>query len=300
MTVLTTLNELRCFGGVVSYHEHHSEACDAPMRFGIYAPPAAERGPVPALYFLAGLTSTEENFLVKGGAQRYAAEHGLMLVSPDTSPRHLGLPGEGFYDLVTGVISPEAGFYGAGFYVDATAEPYSAHYKMHSYVTHELPEIVEANFPAREGVRSISGHSVGGHGALTIALKHPDLYRSVSAFAPICAPTRVPYGREALSTYLGPDEEAWREYDASELVRGQPFPDRRSILVDQGTKDQFLEGQGDQAWEERLSLDVFEEACEESGQPLILRWREGYDHGYYFVSTFMEDHIRHHAEALNA
>jgi S-formylglutathione hydrolase len=300
MTDLTTLNEHRCFDGVVSYHEHHSEACDAPIRFGIYAPPAAERGPVPALYFLAGLTSTEENFLVKGGAQRYATEHGLILVAPDTSPRRLGLPGEGFYDPVTGVISPEAGFYGAGFYVDATAEPYSAHYKMHSYVTRELPAIVEANFPAREGVRGISGHSVGGHGTLTIALRYPDHYRSVSAFAPICAPTRIPYGREALSTYLGPDEVAWREYDASEIVRKQPFPNRRAILVDQGTKDQFLAGQGDQPWEERLSLDVFEEACAKAGQPVILRWREGYDHGYYFVSTFMEDHIRHHAEALKA
>jgi len=198
------------------------------------------------------------------------------------------------------VISPEARFYGAGFYVDATAEPYSAHYKMHTYVSRELPEIVESNFPARSDARSISGHSVGGHGALTIALKNPDLYGSVSAFAPICAPTQVPYGREALSAYLGPDEEAWREHDATEFVRKQPFPDGRSILVDQGTKDQFLAGQGDQPWEERLSLDVFEEACAKAGQPLTLRWREGYDHGYYFVSSFMEDHIRHHAQALNA
>jgi S-formylglutathione hydrolase len=295
MTKLTTLNEHRCFGGVVSYHEHYSEACDAPMRFGIYAPPAAEGGPVPALYFLAGLTSTEENFLVKGGAQRYAAEHDLMLVAPDTSLRRLGFPGEGFYDPVTGVISPEA-----GFYVDATAEPYSAHYKMYSYVTRELPEIVEASFPAREGARGIAGHSVGGHGALTIALKNPESYKSVSAFAPICAPTQVPYGREALSTYLGDDEETWREYDASELVRRQPFPDGCTILVDQGTKDQFLAGQGDQPWEERLSLDVFEGACAKAGQPLTLRWHEGYDHGYYFVSTFMEDRIHHHAAALGA
>lgn len=299
MTGLATLNEHRCFGGVVSYHEHYSEVCDAPMRFGIYAPPAAESGPVPALYFLAGLTSTEENFLVKSGAQRYAAEHGLMLVAPDTSPRHLGLPGEGYYDPVTGVISPEVGFYGAGFYVDATAEPYSSHYRMYSYVTRELPTIVEANFPVREGVRGVSGHSVGGHGALTVALKNPDLFASVSAFAPVCAPTHVPYGREALSTYLGDDEDAWREYDASELVRRQPFPDGRTIFVDQGTKDQFLKGQGDQPWEERLSLDVFEEACAEAAQPLRLRWHEGYDHGYYFVSTFMEDHIRHHAETLS-
>ena len=302
MTDLTTLSEHRCFGGVVSFHEHRSEACDATMRFGIYAPPQAAEGPVPVLYYLAGLTSTEENFLVKGGAQRLASELGLMLVAPDTSPRGLGLPGEDYYDPVTGAIRPEVGFYGAGFYVDATEEPFSAHYKTYSYVTEELPAIVESNFPARAGARGISGHSVGGHGALTIALKNPERYQSVSAFAPITAPTRVPYGREALSTYLGPDERAWREHDASELVRKNPFPDGRTILVDQGTADQFLKGQGtgDQIEEERLSLDVFEEACAEAGQPLDLRWHEGYDHGYYFVSTFMEDHIRHHAAAMNA
>jgi len=292
VTGLKTLDASRCFGGTVSFHEHHSDACDAPMRFGVYAPPAASDRPVPVLYFLAGLTSTEENFMVKAGAQRFAAEHGLMLVAPDTTPRHLGLPGEGYYDPATGVISPEAGFYAAGFYVDATVEPYAAHYKIYSYVTRELPGVISSNFPAREGAAGVCGHSVGGHGALTVALKNPDLYRTVSAFAPICAPTRTQWGREAFSTYLGPDEEAWREHDASELVRRQPFADGRTILVDQGTNDQFLE--------DRLSIDVFEEACAESGQPLDLRWREGYDHGYYFISTFVEDHIRHHAAVLNA
>ncbi len=281
MTVLTTLNEHRCFGGVVSYHEHHSEACDAPMRFGIYAPPAAERGPVPALYFLAGLTSTEENFLVKAGAQRVAAEHGLMLVAPDTSPRGLGLQGEDEdWDFGSG----------AGFYLDATAEPWSRHYKMYSYVTAELPVLVEENFPARADARGIFGHSMGGHGALTIALKNPDRYRSVSAFAPIAAPTRAPWGKKAFSGYLGPGEE-WRGHDASELVSERPFPDGRTIVVDQGTADQFLG--------EQLYPEVFESACAEADQPLTLRWHEGYDHGYYFISTFMEDHIEHHAASLN-
>ena len=262
------------------------------MRFAVYAPPQAAERPVPVLYYLAGLTSTEETFVTKGGAQRYAAEHGLMLVAPDTSPRRLGLPGEGFYDPVTGVISPEAGFYGAGFYVDATAEPYAAHYKMYSYVTLELPALVEGNFPARPNARGIFGHSMGGHGALTIALKNPDRYGSVSAFAPISAPTQVPWGQKAFSGYLGPDEEAWREHDASEIVSKRPFTDGRAILVDQGTADQFLK--------EQLRPEIFEKACEEAEQPLSFRWREGYDHGYYFISTFMEDHIRHHAAALNA
>jgi S-formylglutathione hydrolase len=281
MADLTTLSEHRCFDGTVSFHEHRSETCDAPMRFAVYVPPQAAEGPVPALYYLAGLTSTEANFIEKGGAQKYAAEHGLMLVAPDTSPRGLDLPGEDdAYDFGSG----------AGFYIDATAEPWAKHYRTYSYVTRELPGIVEANFPAREGVRGIFGHSMGGHGALTIALKYPDLYRSVSAFAPISAPTQVPWGQKAFSGYLGDDEEAWREHDATELVRRQPSPDGRTILVDQGTADQFLE--------EQLRPEIFEKACEEAGQPLDFRWREGYDHGYYFISTFMKDHLRHHAEAL--
>jgi len=204
-----------------------------------------------------------------------------MLVAPDTSPRGLGLPGEDDdYDFGAG----------AGFYVDATAGPWSAHYRMYSYVTRELPALVEDNFPARPDARGIFGHSMGGHGALTIALKNPDLYRSVSAFAPISAPSRVPWGEKAFSGYLGEDRETWREHDASELVRKQPFPDGRTILVDQGDADEFLD--------EQLSPGVFESACAEAGQPLDLRWREGYDHGYYFISTFMEGHIRHHAEIL--
>jgi S-formylglutathione hydrolase len=281
MTNLTTLGAHACFGGTVSFHEHHSDLCDATMRFAVYQPPG--EGPFPALYYLAGLTSTEANFIEKAGGQRYAAEHGIMLVAPDTSPRSLNLPGENDeYDFGSG----------AGFYIDATAEPWSRHYRLYSYVTSELLEIVEANFPADPETRGIFGHSMGGHGALTIALKNPDLYRSVSAFAPISAPTRVPWGKKAFSGYLGSDEAAWKGHDASELVREYPFPDGRTILVDQGDSDEFLR--------EQLIPEVFEEACAEAGQPLNFRWREGYDHGYYFISTFVEDHIRHHATALNA
>ena len=278
---LKTLSEHACFGGTTSFHEHHSETCDATMRFAVYAPPQAAERPVPVLYYLAGLTSTEETFVTKGGAQRYAAEHGLMLVAPDTSPRGLRIPGEDDdWDFGSG----------AGFYIDATVEPWAKHYRTYSYVAWELPSIVAENFAADPASQGIFGHSMGGHGALTIALKNPDLYRSVSAFAPICAPTRAPWGEKVFSGYLGPDKETWREHDASELVRERPFPDGRTILVDQGTADQFLE--------EQLYPEFFEQACAEAGQHLTLRWREGYDHGYYFISTFMQDHIRHHTEIL--
>ena len=282
MSNLKTSGTHRCFGGTVSFHEHHSEACDATMRFAVYAPPGAASGRIPVLYYLAGLTSTEANFMEKAGAQRLASELGLMLVAPDTSPRGLDLPGEhDDYDLGSG----------AGFYIDATAEPWSKHYNMYSYVTEELPTLIESNFPARPDSRGIFGHSMGGHGALTIALKHPDRYRSVSAFAPISAPTRAPWGKKAFSNYLGPHEESWRKHDASELVLNNPFPDGRTILVDQGMGDQFLD--------EQLYPGVLEEACTRAGQPLTLRRHEGYNHGYYFISTFVNDHLRHHAAALN-
>jgi S-formylglutathione hydrolase len=280
--ILTTLQEHACFGGTVGSYAHRSTSCDAEMRFSVFVPPQASEVSVPVLYYLAGLTSTEETFMTKGGAQRVAAERGLMLVAPDTSPRGLGFPGEDDdWDFGSG----------ASFYLDATSEPWSLHYKMATYVTDELPAVVEESFPAQADVRGIFGHSMGGHGALTIALKNPDRYRSVSAFAPIAAPTRAPWGKKAFSGYLGSDEEEWREHDASELVRERPFPDGRNILVDQGTADQFLE--------EQLYPEVFESACAEVDQPLSLRWHENYDHGYYFISTFMEDHIEHHAASLN-
>ena len=279
-----TLEEHACFGGTVGFYAHRSEACDAGMRFAAFVPPGAAReGRVPVLYYLAGLTSTEANFVEKAGAQRLAAEHGLMLVAPDTSPRDTGIPGEDDdWDFGSG----------AGFYLDATREPWSAHYRMYTYVTEELPALVAEHFPADTGTQGIFGHSVGGHGALTLALKNPDLYKSVSAFAPVVASSRVPWGEKAFSNYLGPDRDAWREHDASELVRERPFRDGRTILVDQGLADNFLE--------EQLRPELFEEACAEAKQPLTLRRHEGYDHGYYFVSTFVEDHIRHHADTLRA
>jgi len=277
----TTLEEHACFGGKVGIYSHRSEACAAEMRFAAFVPPQAENGPVPVLYYLAGLTSTEETFVIKGGAQRPASEHGLMLVAPDTSPRDTGIPGEDDdWDLGSG----------AGFYLDAPKEPWTSHYRMYTYVTQELPALVAENFPADPGAQGIFGHSMGGHGALTLALKNPDRYRSVSAFAPVVAPTRVPWGEKAFSNYLGSDGEAWRGHDASELVRERPFADGRTILVDQGLADNFLE--------EQLRPEVFEDACAQAGQPLTLRRHEGYDHGYYFVSTFMQDHVEHHARTL--
>lgn len=273
----------RCFGGTVSFHSHHSQATNGEMRFSVYTPPQAADGPVPVLYYLAGLTCTEETFQIKAGAQRYAAEHGLMLVSPDTSPRDAGIPGEDEdYDFGTG----------AGFYLDAEREPWSESYNMYSYVTRELPSLIEADFPANSDAQGVFGHSMGGHGALVLALRNPDQYRSVSAFAPAAAPIKSPWGEKAFSGYLGSDRESWRAYDASELVSGGGFSDGRTILIDQGLEDQFLD--------EQLYPHVFEDACAAAGQPLTLRRHEGYDHSYYFISTFMEYHVRHHAAALGS
>lgn len=251
------------------------------MRLAVYRPPQAESGAVPVLYWLSGLTCTEENFTFKAGAQRYAAEYGVMLVAPDTSPRGVGLPGEDdAYDFGSG----------AGFYVDATEAPWSAHYRMYSYVTDELPQLILANFPGDAARQGVFGHSMGGHGALVCALRNPDLFKSVSAFAPIVAPTRVPWGEKALTGYLGADRASWRFYDACELIRdGATAPD---ILVDQGTADGFLE--------EQLRPELLREACEAAGQPLTLRMQDGYDHSYYFIASFVGDHIAHHAQALGA
>ena len=276
----TLVSEHRCFGGTVAFYRHPSEACGGEMRFGVYVPPQAAQGPVPVLYYLAGLTCTEETFLAKAGAQRLAAELGLLLVAPDTSPRGAGIPGEDAdWDFGTG----------AGFYVDATQPPWSARYRMYTYVTRELPALVAAHLPARADREGIFGHSMGGHGALVCALRQPGRYRSVSALAPICAPVQVPWGRKAFGGYLGPDEAAWGEWDASQLVRrlASPLP---PLLVDQGTRDKFLA--------EQLRPEALREACAAVGQPLALRLHEGYDHSYYFVSTHVADHLRHHAAAL--
>ncbi|MFZ5658292.1 MAG: S-formylglutathione hydrolase [Pseudomonadota bacterium] len=280
-TALELLAEHKSFGGVVRYCRHPSQSCNAPMRFAVHLPPQATAGPVPVLYYLAGLTCTEETFMIKAGAQRYAAEHGILLVAPDTSPRHTGIPGEDDdWDFGSG----------AGFYLDASAAPWSAHYRMYSYVTDELPALVAEHFPADPARQSIFGHSMGGHGALVCALKNPGRYRSVSAFAPIGAPMHSPWGEKAFSGYLGADRDAWRAWDASELVRGTQLP--TPILIDQGTADQFLETQ--------LKPERFEAACQAAGQALILRRQPGYDHSYYFIASFMEEHMRFHVEHLTA
>ena len=271
----------RCFGGEQRVYSHRSAQTGTDMRFGIYLPPQAEAGPRPVLYWLSGLTCTEENFITKAGAQRVAAELGLVIVAPDTSPRGLGHPGEAdSYDFGTG----------AGFYVDATAEPWRNGYRMHAYVVEELPALVSANFPVDVASAGIFGHSMGGHGALTIALKHPQRFRSVSAFAPICSPMRCPWGEKALSRYLGNDRDAWAQYDASALVESAGWAGP-PILVDQGTADGFLE--------EQLKPQLLQEACSRAGVALDLRMQEGYDHSYYFISSFMEDHLRFHAANLS-
>ncbi len=279
MTTLRLISEHKCFEGTQRFYAHDSVECRTEMKFSIFLPPQVKTARVPVLYYLAGLTCTEETFMIKAGAQRLAAEHGLMLVAPDTSPRSPRLPGDD--------ASWDFGL-GAGFYVDATEAPWSAHYRMYSYVTRELPQIVSEEFPVRRGSQGIFGHSMGGHGALVCALREPDRYVSVSAFAPIAAPMRCPWGQKAFGGYLGADRRAWEEYDASVLVARRR--DSRPILVDQGAADKFLA--------EQLYPDVFADACRESGTHLTLRVHPGYDHGYYFISTFMEDHIRHHAAQL--
>jgi len=278
-TAITTRSEQRCFDGRVGFYAHASAETGTEMKFAVYVPPAAEKGPVPALYYLAGLTCTEETFIIKAGALGHAAEHGLMLVAPDTSPRGAGIAGEDeSWDIGTG----------AGFYVDATAAPWSRNYRMYSYVNRELPALIEAHFPALTDRRGIFGHSMGGHGALVSALRNPDRYRSVSAFAPIANPSAVPWGVKAFGNYLGPDKAAWAAYDASELMRKKPFPG--DVLVDQGEADQFLARE--------LHPDALAAVAAASGQKLVLRRHAGYDHSYYFIQTFIADHIAWHAERL--
>jgi S-formylglutathione hydrolase len=281
LSQLNVLSEHACFGGVQRFYQHASSAIGLPMRFSVYLPPGAEGKQLPVLFYLAGLTCTEETFMIKAGAQRVAAELGLILVAPDTSPRGAGVPGE--------ADNWDFGL-GAGFYVDATEELWSRHYRMYSYIL-ELRELALATLPADPQRVGIFGHSMGGHGALTLALRKPELFRSVSAFAPIAAPMRCPWGKKAFGGYLGADETAWRGHDASELVKDAGralFP--QGILVDQGLADKFLA--------EQLYPEAFEDACRAAGQPLELRSHPGYDHGYYFISTFVEDHLRFHRRCL--
>lgn len=282
MAGMTTRSEQACFGGTIGFYSHASTEIGVEMRFSVFVPSNASARPLPALYFLAGLTCTEETFMMKANALRYAAELGLMLVAPDTSPRGLGLPGEeDDWDFGTG----------AGFYLDAEAEPWRRNYRMYSYVTRELPALVEATFPVDSARRGVFGHSMGGHGALVVALKNPQAYRSVSAFAPICNPVAVPWGEKAFGNYLGPERARWAAWDASELLKqGNRFAG--PILVDQGLKDQFLAPQ--------LRPDALEAAAASAGQELILRRHEAYDHSYWFIQTFIEDHLRWHAERLRA
>ena len=281
---MESIAEQACFGGTVGFYRHASAVNDCNMQFSVYRPPQAGAGPVPVVTYLAGLTCTEETFMIKAGAHRVAAELGLMLVAPDTSPRGDNVPDD-----------PDGAFdfgLGAGFYLNATATPWDRHFHMYDYLTKELPEILFANFPGDRNRQGITGHSMGGHGALTVGLRNPHVYQSISAFAPICSPINCPWGQKALGNYLGSQQSVWADYDATELVKNLETLPANKILVDQGLADQFLD--------QELHPHLFEAACEEKGVALELRRQDGYDHGYYFIGTFMEDHLRFHADILKA
>ena len=279
MTKLRTVDFWKSFGGDLSVYDHQSDLLDCKMRFAIYTPPQAAEGPVPVLWYLSGLTCTWANVMEKSGLQRAAAQHGVMVIAPDTSPRGDKVPDDDAYDLGQG----------AGFYLTATQAPWAKHYRMDQYITDELPELLAREFPRADlGKQGIFGHSMGGHGAITLHLKHPETYKSCSAFSPITSPARVSWGQKAFEAYLGPVSVAWEQYDATELVQ-----ERRSealIRVDTGTADPFLD--------KELIPEIFIEACAENGQSLDYRMREGYGHDYYFIATFMDEHIAHHALAL--
>jgi len=278
---LTQVSAWKSFGGNLSVHDHESALLGCTMRFAVYVPPQAKDGPVPVLWYLSGLTCTWADMMEKSGVQEHAARHGVMIIAPDTSPRGERVPNDDAYDLGQG----------AGFYLTATQAPWDKNYKMDQYITDELPGIVAANFPAADMSRQgIFGHSMGGHGAITLHLKHPDTYKSCSAFSPITSPARVPWGEKAFTAYLGPVSIAWEQYDATELVKERQS--KALILVDTGTADSFLETQ--------LKPEIFIAACERDGQRLDYRMREGYGHDYYFIATFMDEHIAHHAKALKA
>ena len=265
------------FGGRQEVWRHASRSTGCDMRLGVYLPPAALRGErCPVLYWLSGLTCTEQNFITKAGVQAHAAQHGLIVVAPDTSPRGEGVADDPAYDLGQG----------AGFYVNATQQPWAPHFRMEDYVAQELPALIEQHFPATDA-RGLFGHSMGGHGALTLALRHPGRWRSVSAFSPIVAPSQVPWGQKALAAYLGEDPAAWRAHDAVALIAGAR--ERLPLLIDQGEADEFLP---------QLRPELLRAACDAAGHPLTLRLHPGYDHGYYFIASFIADHVAHHARAL--
>src|SRR5690554_3463556 len=266
-------------GGWQDVYRHRSEVLGCDMTVGVYFPPQAADGPCPVLYWLSGLTCNEQNFITKAGAQRYAAEHGVVIVAPDTSPRGDNIANDAGYDLGQG----------AGFYINATQSPWAPHFRMYDYIVDELPALVEANFPVT-AARAISGHSMGGHGALMIALKNPGRYRSVSAFSPIVAPSQVPWGEKAFSAYLGDDRQSWLEWDSCALIA--TATEKLPLLVDQGEADNFLK--------EQLKPQLLQQACEKAGHPLTLRMQPGYDHSYYFIASFIGEHIAHHAQALKS
>ncbi|QPC44870.1 S-formylglutathione hydrolase [Kaustia mangrovi] len=274
---IETIGTWKCFGGTQGIYRHASEATGTDMRVSVFMPPESA-SPPPVLYWLSGLTCTEENFTVKAGAQRYAAEHGLAIVAPDTSPRGEGVANVDDYDFGQG----------AGFYVDATQAPWAEHFRMYSYVSEELPALIAKSFAVDGSRQGICGHSMGGHGALTVAMRNPQRFRALSAVSPIVAPSRTPWGEKALAGYLGEDREAWLAHDACALVETRGWGG--DILVDQGTDDEFLA--------DKLRPELFEEACGKAGVPLTLRMQEGYDHSYYFVATVIGDHIAWHAERL--
>jgi len=275
------LNVSKDFGGWTKMYSHPSASCGREMKFSVFLPPQAESGAVPVLYWLSGLTCNHENFITKAGAQQYAAQFGIMLVAPDTSPRGAGVEGEDeAYDLGSG----------AGFYINATEEKWATNYRMEDYIMQELPEIIRSNFPVLEERESIFGHSMGGHGALTLALKNPGHFRSVSAFSPICAPSQCQWGEKIFANYLGENREVWKKHDANELIQSSTL--EIPFLIDQGSDDPFLE--------KELNFELFRKTCEKRNQKLTARLQSGYDHSYYFIATFMEDHIQHHSKALLA